>query len=371
MATATEGATEDEAGAAPHPRAPRLGYIPALDGLRAVAVIAVLLYHADVPWWKGGFLGVDVFFVISGYLITCLLLADWTNHHNLGLGRFWYRRARRLLPALFVMLAVVSVYAALFLPDVLAQLRGEVLAAVFYVENWFLIFRDLSYFQAAGRPPLLQHVWSLAVEEQFYLLWPIAFLALAPSRRWLFVGAMFLLGPTSRLITWRLFPEWQLMIGEIFPTVMDALATGVLLALLRTTLHSIPAYLGALGSRWCVLLPFAVLGLNALGSEATIFRWALGSTLANVGIALLIDRAIAFPHTPSGRFLNLPVIRYLGRISYSFYLWQQFFLDRSHHAWYTSFPVNLALAGLAAAASYHLVERPILRLRDRFRAVPA
>jgi peptidoglycan/LPS O-acetylase OafA/YrhL len=346
------------------------GWLPSIEGVRAVAVGLVLCSHltgtqgfisSSAATYQAlgplGNLGVRVFFVLSGFLITQLLLREEAATGRISLKRFWARRALRIFPAFYVFLIAVAILG----PLTGRPIPGSDLAtSAAYLTNWD---RD--------RVWLIGHTWSLGVEEQFYLLWPIAFLALAPSRRWLFAGAMFLLGPTSRLITWRLFPEWQLMIGEIFPTVMDALATGVLLALLRTTLHSIPAYLGALGSRWCALLPFAVLGLNALGSEVTIFRWALGSTLANVGIALLIDRAIAFPHTPSGRFLNLPVIRYLGRISYSFYLWQQFFLDRSHHAWYTSFPVNLALAGLAAAASYHLVERPILRLRDRFRAVPA
>ncbi len=179
---------------APEHAPPRLGYIPALDGLRALAVVAVLLYHADQGWIPGGFLGVDVFFVISGYLITCLLLSDYQQTNGIGLKRFWYRRARRLLPALFAMLFVVSLYAILFLPDVLSQLRGEVISALLYVENWFLIFRDLSYFQSAGRQPLLQHVWSLAVEEQFYLFWPLILMLVltvwGKSRKALLIGVL-------------------------------------------------------------------------------------------------------------------------------------------------------------------------------------
>ena len=153
--------------------APRLGYIPALDGLRAVAVVAVLLYHGDQHWIPGGFLGVDVFMVISGYLITCLLLSDWREHGHIQMARFWMRRARRLLPALFTVLGAISLYTLLFLQSDAAKLRGEVVGALFYVENWYLVFRHQSYFESVGRPPLLQHLWSLAVEEQFYLLWPL------------------------------------------------------------------------------------------------------------------------------------------------------------------------------------------------------
>src|SRR3954451_14453109 len=189
------GVAAPERVAPQHAPAPaRLGYIPALDGLRAIAVIAVLLYHGDQKWIPGGFLGVDVFFVISGYLITCLLLSDYQQTDGIGLKRFWYRRARRLLPALFTMLFVVSLYAILFLPDVLSQLRGEVIAALFYVENWFLVFRNLSYFQSTGRQPLLQHVWSLAVEEQYYLFWPLILMLVltvwGKSRKALLIGVL-------------------------------------------------------------------------------------------------------------------------------------------------------------------------------------
>jgi peptidoglycan/LPS O-acetylase OafA/YrhL len=135
--------------------------------------MAVLLYHADLAWIPGGFLGVEVFFVISGYLITALLLSEWRQKGGIDLKNFWLRRARRLLPALYVLLVVTLAFAVVFLPGEVAGLRGDVLAAFGYVTNWYLIFGQESYFEAVGRPSVLQHLWSLAVEEQFYLIWPI------------------------------------------------------------------------------------------------------------------------------------------------------------------------------------------------------
>src|SRR5215213_3702052 len=158
----------------------RLPYSPGLDGLRALAVIAVLLYHADLAWIPGGFLGVEVFFVISGYLITALLLAEWRQRGRIDLKGFWMRRARRLLSALYVLLVVSLAFSVVFLPGEVARLRGDVLAAFGYVTNWYLIFGHVSYFEAVGRPSLLQHLWSLAVQQQFYLIWPpVLALALA------------------------------------------------------------------------------------------------------------------------------------------------------------------------------------------------
>ena len=132
----------------------------------------MLLYHANLAWIPGGFLGVEVFFVISGYLITALLLAEWRQRGRIDLKTFWLRRARRLLPALYVLLVVSLAFAVVFLPGEVAGLRSDVLAAFGYVTNWYLIFGQESYFEAVGRPSLLQHLWSLAVEEQFYLIWP-------------------------------------------------------------------------------------------------------------------------------------------------------------------------------------------------------
>ncbi|MCX7620816.1 MAG: acyltransferase, partial [Acidimicrobiales bacterium] len=167
------------------PGATRLTYVAGLDGLRAIAVTVVLLYHAGLSGtvfgldltFPGGFLGVEVFFVISGYLITSLLLAEWRNTSSVNLGNFWLRRARRLLPALFLLLGTVMAV-SLMVPSLRADvvgLRGDILSNIFYVTNWNFILAEKSYFEAIGRPPLVRHLWSLAVEEQFYLVWPVLF----------------------------------------------------------------------------------------------------------------------------------------------------------------------------------------------------
>ena len=162
-----------------------LPYLPGLNGLRAFAVIAVLLYHAELPWIPGGFLGVEIFFVISGYLITSLLLAEWRQRGRIGLAAFWLRRARRLLPALYLLLAATLAFAVVFLPGEVAGLRDDAIAAFGYVTNWYLVLGNKPYFETVGRPPPLQHLWSLAVEEQFYLLWPLLFVVGMARLRWL------------------------------------------------------------------------------------------------------------------------------------------------------------------------------------------
>jgi len=156
--------------------------MPGIDGLRAIAVAAVFVYHADISWLPGGFFGVDVFFVISGYLITSLLLAELAQTGTVRLARFWAGRARRLLPALFLLLAVCLLIGATVERGKLVSLRGDALSSIFYVANWRFVFEHESYFAQFGRPPLLRHLWSLAVEEQFYLLWPLLFVLAARLR---------------------------------------------------------------------------------------------------------------------------------------------------------------------------------------------
>ena len=147
-------------------------YLPGLDGLRAIAVGAVVAYHVGLGWAQGGLLGVGVFFTLSGYLITDLLLGQQESTDKLQLADFWLRRARRLLPALFVMLAVVTAWVTLLDRSQLPAIRGAVVASAGYVSNWWLIAQHSSYFAQFGPPSPLGHLWSLAVEEQFYLIWP-------------------------------------------------------------------------------------------------------------------------------------------------------------------------------------------------------
>jgi peptidoglycan/LPS O-acetylase OafA/YrhL/lysophospholipase L1-like esterase len=368
----------------------RLGYIPALDGLRALAVVAVLLYHADQGWIPGGFLGVDVFFVISGYLITCLLLSDWQQTGGVGLKRFWYRRARRLLPALFTMLFVVSLYAILFLPDVLDQLRGEVIAALLYVENWFLIFRHLSYFQSAGRPPLLQHVWSLAVEEQFYLFWPLILVFVltvwGKSRRALLIGV--LCGVAVSTIEMAILYQPYTDPSRVYYGT-DTRAAALLLG-------------AALAFVWA---PWRLVGRTGRGAGIVLDAVAVLSGIVlfwmflNVGefdpglyrggfllVALVSALLIAATVHPASRLvpwlLGFAVFRWIGVRSYGIYLWHWpiYMVTRPHSdVPLTGIPLlvlRLTLTFVAAALSYKFIEEPVRhgaieRRWAQYRAAPA
>ncbi len=366
-------AVPDRVATPPSQHAPRLGYIPALDGLRAVAVVAVLLYHADQRWIPGGFLGVDVFFVISGYLITCLLLADWQQHGGVGLKRFWYRRARRLLPALFTMLFVVSLYAILFLPDVLDQLRGEVIAALLYVENWFLIFRNLSYFQSAGRPPLLQHVWSLAVEEQFYLLWPLILVLVltvwGKSRRALLVGV--LIGVAVSTLEMAILYHPYTDPSRVYygtDTRVAALLLGAALAFVwapwrlvgRTGRNAAMLLdLGALASGILLIWMF----LNVGEFDPDLYR---GGFLVVALVSAVLVAATVHPASRLlPRLLAIDVFLWIGVRSYGIYLWHWpiYMVTRPHSDIpLTGIPLlvlRLALTLGAAALSYRFVEEPI------------
>ena len=350
----------------------RLGYRPALDGVRALAVVAVFAYHAGLDWARAGFLGVDVFFVLSGYLITALLLTERRREGRVDLLRFWARRARRLLPAVLVLLAAMAVAVPLLAPEQAYRLRGDLGAALGYVSNWRLIFEDQSYFQATGRPPVLQHLWSLAVEEQFYLLWPPV-LALAmrhrPYRR--LTRPLLVAAAISTVLMAVLFVPWsdpsRVYYGT--DTRAAALLIGAALACATTRWQVVGSLRAA--SR-AVVDVAGLLGLAGLAwavSHVNEFdpRLYRGGFLA---VALLAGGLVATAARPGrpgplGRALGARPLVWLGMRSYGVYLWfwPVLMFTRPHYdVPLTGLPLLALRAGLTltiAALSYRLVERPI------------
>ena len=180
-------------------------YQPALDGLRAVAVLAVIAYHGTYEWAKGGFLGVDTFFVLSGFLITTLLVLEWERVTSIALVAFWGRRVRRLLPALLLVVVFVAIYAWVAVPSYqLTKVRLDGLAGLFYVANWRFIATGQSYFDLFTAPSPFKHLWSLAIEEQFYLVWPLVVLGVLAARARQAAGARRVLRRRDRRVR---FPD--------------------------------------------------------------------------------------------------------------------------------------------------------------------
>ncbi len=350
---------------------PRLPYLPGLDGLRAIAVIAVMLYHAGIGWLPGGFLGVEVFFVISGYLITALLLNEWQRNLALDFKTFWIRRARRLLPALYLLLLVFLAFAVIRLPDQVARLRGDAIASFFYVLNWFYIVRQQSYFEAIGRPSLFQHLWSLAIEEQFYLFWPpLLALGLRVLTRRRLLAVLLIAAAASSL--WMAF----LYRPGVDPSRVyygtDTRASGLLLGSAlavgwapwqpsKWATQKLIGWLDRAGIG--ALLVMLLLFLRVDQSQAFLYRG--GFALLGLATAALIAGTIA----PGARILPLLLdnrpLRWLGERSYSLYLWHWpiFTVTRPQlDVPLDGIPlliVRLGLTLLCATLSYRYVERPI------------
>ncbi len=345
--------------------APAARRIPSLDGLRALSILLVLFGHLagtqnfafsfldHVPTVDLASFGVRVFFVISGFLITRLLFEEHARSGTVSLRGFYLRRTLRIFPAFYVFVAVVLVL------DRLGQIAlrpGDALAALTYTMN----FRPTS-----ARAWEVGHLWSLSVEEQFYLLWPAIVLLARPRGARLAAIAAMILAPLLRVAVHVLAPDLRPLISEMFPTVMDAIATGALLTCVQGDLSRSAAYTRLLRSPLFALVPIFALVILIAGVPRPSFAYPIGETLSNVGIALFVDRAVRFPDTALGRLLDARPLRFLGGLSYSLYLWQQLFLHRKSTATICAFPLNLALAGGCALASYYLVEQPALRLRSR------
>jgi peptidoglycan/LPS O-acetylase OafA/YrhL len=350
-------------------------YLPALDGLRAVAVTGVLLFHFGFGWLAGGILGVDVFFVLSGFLITSLLLQEWSASGKLNFGRFYAHRARRLLPALLLMVLLVAAYAAWFAqPDTLSSIRGDVLSAIGYFSNWHFVFSHQSYFVSNGPPSPVLHTWSLAVEEQFYLVWPaVTYLVLRRfGRRGLAVTASLgiAVSATATFLmslagvgTSRLYYGSDVRTQELMAGALLAIATPTLTEWSRrrrTGGRASAALLATLGSAGFVLLIWLFHSATGMGS----FLYRGGFLLVAAATVSVISVVLFQPQHPLVRLLALPPARYVGRISYGLYLYHfPLFLilnaSRTGVVGFYLLAIRLAATFTAAVLSYHLVELPI------------
>lgn len=348
--------------------------MPGVDGLRAIAVAAVVTYHLGAAWLPGGFLGVDVFLVISGYLITSLLLAEHRAHGRIDLRRFWLRRARRLLPAVLVMIAVVLAFMVIAHPGEVGRLRGQVVAALAYVINWHFIFADVPYFEQFGRPSVLLHLWSLAIEEQFYLVWPLLLVAgLAMLRRGALLGLVALAAAGSATLAWVLWQPFtdpsRIYYGT--DTRAVALLIGVALALLPAAVPAGGATPPRGTRRWAAEGLFAAAAAGVIAAMLTLGdldeRLYRGGFLIVALATAGVIAAAARPWSLPGRLLGTRPMVWVGLRSYAIYLWHWpvIMLTRPD----VDVPVDgpaltalrVALTLALAALSYRYVEVPFRR----------
>lgn len=336
--------------------------IPSLDGLRAISVLFVILGHTESalldgitflrPFRNGG-LGVNVFFVISGFLITQILLREADKYGQVNVKHFYIRRAFRIFPPFYVFLGVVICLK--FAHVYVVEWRSLACAAA-YVWNYSL----------HGGPYILGHTWSLSLEEQFYLIWPACIVAFSRRTCLKLAGAAVVLSPFSRVATYVLFPAWRGHIGMMLHTHIDTIMVGCFLAL-ASNLKLFPWLFRSLSRPWW-LFPIAGYLFVAGPYLDARFRGAyglpVGITVTSLCCGALLVYVVRVPESILGRVLNYKWISHFGVISYGLYLWQQAFTG--DHA--VRFPLNILLIVLCAEASFWLVEKPFNRLRDKVTA---
>ena len=332
--------------------------IPSLDGLRAVAIALVLAGHSKGTQhfhleWKAPIaeFGVRVFFVLSGFLITSLLLKELELTGRISLKNFYLRRVFRIFPASYTYILIIAVLAASRLIVLNAH---DLVHAATYTCDYY-----------AGRGWYVGHLWSLSVEEQFYLLWPFT-LCLAGRKRGMLIAAIACLAvPLIRVGEFAFVPSARPGLGDHFETVADSMAVGCLLAGIRDRLSRHRGYIRFLSSPFFALVPVLTMAMCVLPLQLR-FRFTIEDPLMNLGIALCLDAAMRFSLHPIAKILNWRPVVFVGVLSYSLYLWQQPFLDRYSSSPLAAFPLNMSLAFGAALLSYYIVERPFLGLKQRF-----
>jgi peptidoglycan/LPS O-acetylase OafA/YrhL len=349
-------------------------YVPGLDGIRALAVVYVILFHVGFPGAGGGMLGVGVFFTLSGYLITDLLLDHWRRSGDLGLANFWLRRARRLLPALFVMLAVVAICVAVFDASQLGGTRRQVIAAIGYFNNWSTIAQNGSYFARFAIPLPLDHLWSLAIEEQFYLLWPWLLLAgIKFVRGRGRLALLVLAGAVASAIAMGVLyhPGYDpTRVYEGTDTRAFGLLIGAALAFVlplngrygegrrRSAPPDVRNFLDVLGLMGFVCVLALVFGTDSFSS----FLYPSGFLLLSVATVALIVAALE-PTTRAAAALSWKPLRWVGVRSYGIYLWQWpiIVLASPGQTGFNFFRAVLEVGAtvVAATLSWRYIEEPI------------
>jgi len=354
--------------------------LPGLDGLRGIAVLAVIIYHADVSLLVGGFLGVDVFFVLSGFLITSLLIDELARTNTVDRARFYMRRIRRLMPALFLVLFFSVLVSGLFVLDAAYHVRRDLPWAITFVLNWSYLFFEQSYFVNISRPPLLQHLWSLSVEEQFYVVWPIMLIGLykikignlTPRIKIFIASSVLAIASTAWMV--------HLSVANGFPIPNDPSRV-----YFGTDTHAMGLLVGcAAAALWRSdrlnerLTPDRATAMNGLGivsiaglayfflyvSELNEFLYRGGFLVLSILTAVLVVVA-AHPGLKFGQRLGNPVLKWFGDRSYGIYLWHWpiFVLMRSgiDIQWPDplAFVVKIALVLVISDLSYRFVEMPI------------
>ena len=341
------------------------GRIASLDGLRALSIVLVMIGHLfgrsgtvvdgrAQLFSRVAHFGVIVFFVISGFLITTLLLDERARTGTTDLTAFYVRRALRIVPPLLLFLTGVLIGGHL---GWFSLTNSDVVHALTYTTNY-----------QVAPSWTLGHLWSLSVEEQFYLLWPLLFVRLSARRAVTPALAMFVAAPLVRALMHVMISNSKYRDLPVFPAVADAIAAGCLMALLRPRLLAWQPYVRFTGSPALALLLVPVVVVDTFDGYTLVNLF--GAPLVLVAVTVLMEACTRMRATPVGALLNWRPVAFIGTISYSLYLWQQPFLNPQAHAFFNVLPVNIMLVLSCALVSYYLVELPLMAWRRRWRQRP-